>query len=339
MLSYDYFMQTNQMLTNGKRFKEMIDLCEYAISSAVWPMPLKRQCEALCRWTLAETYYFQIGDAKRARESYISFLKYVDNDMSMITEKPSLQEVMEDMYVKACVDMGQLAISYDEYFFYIKKSTSVRPLTQKQKGQMDNVAYNQIHGVSWCSNIMQLAELESDSIKSGAIDRLPCAAATYALLLIYPETEPPTDILRIAINNYSTYVCDLIGESILHCAAKKHPANPDNYRFIFEQAIDLVGGEFLEDMETRDIAEDAQKKMVEARSESIDKSNFYRYGYDSIAPAEVPDFIPPLILKEQIKQNLSRLPNSGCMVAFAIPMLSLGGIIAVVAIILTCLHG
>jgi len=337
MQSYDYFMQTSQMLNDGKRFKEAIELCEYAISSAVWPKPMKRQCEALCRWTMSEIYFYQIGDAKKAREGYTSFLKYVDRDISMITAAPSLQEVMEDMYVKACADMGQLAISYDEYFAFIKKIESVRQLTQKQKDQMGNVEYNRNHGISWCSNIVQLAELEAKSIESGAIDRLPNAVAMYSLLLLFPETDPPIDVLRIAINNYSSYVCRLIGESFLHCAAKKHPANPDNYRFIVEQAIDMVG-EFLGDMETQDEAKDAQKRLIEVRN-GLDKSNFYNYGFASIAPPGVRDFIPPLILKDQIKQRLSNegmseLSKSGCVAVLVILILSFSGIIAAATTIL-----
>jgi len=337
MLSYDYFIKINQMLAEGKRFKELIELCEYAISSAVWPPLMERQCEALCRWTMAESYFYHIGDAKKARESYMSFLKFVDKDISMITDAPTLQEVMEDMYVKACTDIGQLAISYDEYFAYIQKIKTVRPITAKQKDQMDNVEYNRNHGISWSRNIIQLAELEASSIEAGAIDRLPCGVAVYSLLLHFTETEPSIDMLRIAIKNYGGLVCRLIGESFLHCSAKKHPANPDNYRFILDQAIDLVG-EYLDDMETQDIAKEEQKKLIELRN-GLDKSNFYKYGFASTAPPGVRDYIPPLVLKEQIKQNLSNagtpdLPKQGCMALLAIPILLFCGIFAIIATII-----
>ena len=331
MLSSDYFIQTNQMLAENKRFKELIEFCEYAISSAVWLTPIERQCEALCRWTLAEHYFFNIGDAKKAREGYKSFLKYVDSDISMITEAPTFKEIMEDMYAKSCVGMGQLAISYDEYFTFIKKIETVRPLTKIQKNQMDNIEYNRYHGVSWCDNIVQSAQLEVKSVDSGALDRLPVAVAISSLLLIYPETEPPIDILRTAIDIYSVFVCRFIGASVLHCASKKHPSNPDNYRFILEQAIDLVG-EFLEDMEIQDIAKEAREKLVKMKRGN-DKSNFYNYGFASIAPPGVTDFIPPLILKEQMKQNLSNpgmpdLPKQGCMTLLAIPIIILCGMIS-----------
>ncbi|MCL2105831.1 MAG: hypothetical protein FWH26_02030 [Oscillospiraceae bacterium] len=341
MMSHDYFIQTQQMLIEGKRFKEAIDLCEYAIESAVWPTPMTRQCGALCRWNLAETYFYAIGDAKSARDGYIAFLQYVDDDMSMLTipSAPTLQEAMEDMYVKTCDDMGQLAISYDEYFYYIHKSESVRPLTQKAKNQLEAMEYNRNHGLSWSDNIVQLAELEAESVESNTIDRLPNAVALYSLFLLFPdEIDPTTDTLRIAIKNYSSCVCRLVGESILCCAAKGHPANPDNYRFIFEQAIALVS-EYLNDMETHDAATEARDKLVSARSESIDKSNFYNYGYASIAPPGVQDFIPPLVLKEQIRQNLSNpgragLPKTGCLPVLLIPILSFGGIIAAIVMLL-----
>lgn len=333
MLSYDYFIQTHQYTLENRRFKEAVDLCEYAISSAVWPSSMERQCEALCRWSLAETYFYQIGDAKNARETYMNFLSYVDGDWSMVSANPPQREVMEDMYVKACVDMGQLAISYDEYFYYIKKSEKARPLTEKQKQQFEAMEYNRNHGLSWCDNILQLAQLEHSTVESGGIGRLPCAVAMYSLFLLYPdETDPPIDVLKIALTNYSSFVCRLIDESILHSAAKNHPANPENYRFIFEQAIDLVSG-FTDDMETADAAKSAREKLTDAKSNSTDKSNFFNYGYASISPANVPDFIPPLILKEQIKQNLSNAGTqgtlkSGCLPMFILPVLLLGGIIA-----------
>jgi len=317
MLSYDYFIQFHQYLRENKRYKEEIDLCEYAISSAVWPTGIERQCEALCRWSLAETYFYHIGDAKKAREKYSNFLSYIDEDWSIISADLSRQEVMEDMYVKACLDIGQLAISYDEYFSYIRKSEKARPLTPSQKGQIKAVEYNRNKGLSWCDNIIQLAEVGLSSVKSGAIDRLAGTVAIYSLLLLYTEEiDTPIDALRIALINYSSLVCQLVGESILRCAAKNHPANPDNYRFIFEQAIDLVG-EFSEDMEILDEAKDAQNKLIEARSESIDKSNFHKYGYASVSPPNVQDYIPPLVLKEQIKTSLSNVgmqqfPKLGC---------------------------
>lgn len=315
MTNSDFFIQTSGLLHTSKRYKEHVELCEFAIASAVWPSSQKRQCEALCRWTLAETYYYSIGDAKKARESYVAFLQFVDNDISMIRAFPTLREVMEDMYVKACTDMGQLAISYDEYFEYIRKSEIVRPLTEKQAGQLASMEYNRTHGISWCNNILQLAELEIRSAESGAIDRLPCAIAMCSLLLLYPETDAPIDVLRTAITNYSALVCQLVGESFLYCAQRKHPANPDNYRFIFEQAIELVS-EYVNDMETQAVAKEAQQRLIEGKSESVDKSNFLKYGYASASPPEAPDYVPPLVLKEKIKKHLTtpqQNPQSCCL--------------------------
>jgi hypothetical protein len=216
---------------------------------------------------------------------------------------------MEDMYVKACFDMGQLAISYDEYFAYIKKGETVRAMTQTQKNKLDAVTYNREHNLSWSDNIVQLAELELKSVESGAPASLPCAVASYSLFLLYPEVDASVDILRLALQNYSSLVCRLVGESILRCASKNHPANPDNYRFILEQAIALVE-EYSDDMETHDAAEEAKAKLINTRSETVDKSKFHINGFDSAAPAGVWDFIPPLVLKEQIKKNLSK-PSSG----------------------------
>ena len=336
MQNHDYFMQTSQMLLEDKRYKEALELCEYATQNAVWSKPMERQCKALCMWTLAEAYFYQVGDAKSARDKYMLFLEYVDNDISMITAVRSLQEVMEDMYVQTCVNLGQLAVSYDEYFAFISKSESVRPLTQMREEQMHAVEYNRSHGMSWCDNIIQLAEVEARSVESGAIDRLPCAIAMYSLLLHYPETDPPIEVLRIALNNYSSFICRHVGESILHCAAKEHPANPDNYRFIFEQGIALVG-EFLDDMETMDAAKEAQAKLVDAKSDTVDKSNFFNNGYASAAPPNVSDFIPPLILKEQIEKKLGSAGGSGAAKSGCLPvlMLSLGCIIAAIAILLS----
>jgi len=338
MLSYDYFIQTHQYLLEHRRFKEAVDLCEYAISSAVWPSPMENQCEALCRWSLAETYFYSIGDAKSARESYTSFLDYVDKDWSIITAVASRREVMEDMYTKACFDMGQLAISYEEYFSFMDRSERARPLTQKQKQQKEAVQYNRDHGLSWCDNVVQLAELEAKHVESGNITVLPCAAALYSLFLLYPEIDPPVDILKIALNNYSSYVCRHIGESILHSAAKNHPANPDNYRFIFDQAIDLMS-EFFDDMETDAAARDARSKLIDSKSESIDKSNFFNYGYASTAPANARGFIPPMVLQEQIRENLSRAGapgpgRAGCAATLMIPILMLSGAAILIAAIL-----
>jgi len=299
---------------------------------------MESQCEALCRWSLAETYFYSVGDAKSARESYTSFLDYVDRDWSIITAVPSRREVMEDMYTKACFDMGQLAISYEEYFTFMDRSEKARSLTQKQAQQREAVQYNRDHGLSWCDNVVQLAELEAKLVESGEVTVLPCAVALYSLFLLYPEIDPPIEILLLALNNYSSYVCRHISECILHSAAKYHPANPDNYRFIFDQAIDLVG-EFFDDMETDAAARDAQKKLIDSKSASIDKSNFFNYGYASVAPANVKSFIPPMVLQEQIKENLSRAGTpgagrAGCATTLMIPVFLLSGVIILFAAML-----
>jgi len=339
MQNHDYFMQTNQMLLEGRRFKEAIELCVYAISSAVWQKPIERQCRALCLWTMAETYFYQVGDAAKAREAYMNFLDYVDSDISMITDAPPLREVMEDMYTRTCINLGQLAISYDEYFSFIKKSEPVRRLTQKHREQMEAVEENRNHGISWSDNVYQLAELELSSVESGDIARLPNAIAMFSLFLSYPEIDPSIDMLRVAIINYSSFVCKYVGESILNCAAKRHPANPDNYRFIFDTAIALVS-EYLDDMETHDTAKEAKEQLLSAMSGSTDKLNFYNNGYDSVAPPDAQGFIPPVVLRKQSAQKLSSPGPSaqskpGCTSAAVLPILALLSLIAVIAFMLS----
>jgi len=356
MLSHDYFMQTHQMLIENKRFKEFIDLCEYAITSAVWTTPMERQCEALCRWALANAYYHNMGDAKRARNGYISFLKYIDSDISMIKAVPSLREVMEDMYVKACMDMGQLAISYDEYFYYIKKIATVRPLTQKQKGIMDGVKFNRDNNQSWWDNVVQLTNLENDSIKSGDKSRLPYALAMHSLVLNFPEVVDGSDEqsqlynLIAAIKTYEKYLYEFLLDCFDYCVAKHHPIIPENYRFIFEEAIALVQ-KHIEDMETHDIAAKIHEDIVEFRQEFRDSIAEYNHNfkdYIETGPEEVRDLLPPrlsrklsikmprmssssiklsipsdyiqpYILQGQIKQNLSKTASVGSAGSAGLP--------------------
>ncbi|MCL2807071.1 MAG: hypothetical protein FWD27_02745 [Coriobacteriia bacterium] len=282
---------------------------------------------------LAQTYS-KTGNAVKAREGYISFLNYVDADISMVSAVFQLREVMEDMYTKACHDMGQLAISYDEYFLYIKKIETVRQHTQNQRAQMEAVQSNRNSGASWSDNIYQLAELELTSVESGDLTRLSYAASMFSLYLAYPQIDPPIDVLRIAIVNYSSFICKLVGESILYCAAKKQPANPDNYRFIYDTALALVS-EYLDDMETHDAAKEALDKLTSAMGESVDKLNFHNNGYASVAPSDAHDFTPPLLLQEQMKQTLSTpdsstKPSRGCVPAAIILLLAIAAIITVV---------
>jgi hypothetical protein len=327
MKSHNFFIQTIQMLLEGQRFREAIELCEYAIANAVWEPAMERQSAALCRWNLAEICFYRVGDAERAREEYMGFLRYVDADLSMITDAPPLREVMEDMYCKACIDMGQLAVSYDEYFYYLKKSESVRALTPRQKDVMQAVESNRRENVSWCGNIVQLAQLDADAVESGNIDRIPPARAMYSLILLYPDTiaseADALETLTKSIANYSLLTIRLVGESVMRCSAIKHPANPDNYLFIYEQANALVKS-YADDMETRAVAKEWLAKLAEVKT-VMEKSKFFEAGYDRIAPPGAAGYIPPVILKVKIKINLGK--PTGCMTVMAV-MAVLGSLIA-----------
>jgi hypothetical protein len=297
---------------------------------------MKDQCGALCRWTLAEDYFLTVGDGKLAREKYLSFLEYVDQDISMVTAAPPLREVMEDMYMNACYSMAQLSLSYDEYFQYMNKIKTVRPLTTLQSNELAATRSALDHAGSWCGQILQLADTYSKNAESGSKSGLGGAAAMYSLILSYPEVETSTTELLASINNYAVSVGELILGSVSPLSAPNIPIDPNNYIFILDRATDLIK-EYLEDLETKDAALKALDILNTIRP-SIYISNFADNHYDSTAPPDAPDFIPPLVLKKRYQTYLTRPMadsnlNNGCSIS--IGLLFLAALITVIYRIFT----
>jgi hypothetical protein len=248
-MDYNFFIKISGTLLADKRLREHIDLCKQASEKAYFP-----QYKILCLYTLA-CCYKEAGDAVSNRETLTDLFKILDSDRNIIYQIPSLQEVMEDMYVKACEHMGDCAISYSEYETYMHKIEEVRPLTELQKGQLELIESLKNEGRDWTYNIISLVQRYQNDNKFGD------AATLWSLLLIYRrQLRVSRDDINIAIHDYTATVFNLISECTSYCEQKKHPCHPYNYLFIVEKAIGIAG-EFQKDMSTQKEANEAIEKL------------------------------------------------------------------------------
>jgi hypothetical protein len=248
-------MKYSSELLLDKRLRENIDFCERALATANFP-----QYEVLCLYSLAGCYK-EAGDAVSARDSYFKLLEMCDSKKNIIYGQPSLQEVMEDMYVSTCDFIGLNAISYSEYETYMNKIEEVRPLTDLQKGQLELIENLKNEGRDWTFNIIQLAQKYQNDCAYGA------TACLYSLLLIYRrQLRVSPDNINLAITNYAGNIAHLIEECILYCEENKRPCNPYNYLFVVEKAINLIS-EYQNDMNTKEEANSAIEQLTLCKNE------------------------------------------------------------------------
>jgi hypothetical protein len=277
-------------MSADKRLREHIDVCKRALNNADFP-----QYKILCMYTLGACYR-EVGDAVSTREIDVKLLKTVDSDRSIIYKFPSLQEVMEDMYVKACEAMGQYAISYSEYETYMHKLKEVRPLTEHQKGQIKLIENLKNEGRDWTYNIKALIQNYERNSRFGDI------ASLYSLLLIYRrQLRVSRDNINLAIHNYAANILGLLSECMSYCEQKKYPVNPYNYLFILEKAIDIIS-EFQTDMSTQKEANAAIVKLTELRNHFEERQ---RNGAEIYFNYNKNGYLSPRQLEEAIRENES----------------------------------
>jgi hypothetical protein len=280
----------SEILRADKRMRERIDLCKRALETADFP-----QYKILCIWTLGGCFG-ECGDAVSKREEMIKLLEILDSDRSIIYKQPSLQEVMEDMYISACASMGQYAISYSEYETYMHKIKEIRPFTELQKGQIELIENLKNEGRDWAYNIKALVQnYQTDN-------RFGDAASLYSLLLIYRrQLRVSRDDINMSIHNYTANILNFVSECMFYCEQKRHPVNPYNYLFILEKAIDTVS-EFQKDMSTQKDANEVIENLSVLKNhfEERQRKNakiYYSYNKN--------EYLSPKQLEKEIRKNES----------------------------------
>ncbi|MDR1879450.1 MAG: hypothetical protein LBQ78_00770 [Tannerellaceae bacterium] len=289
-MDHNFFIKISSgILLPDKRLREHIDFCKRALESADFP-----QYQMLCLSALAGSYR-EAGDAVSAREVNIKVLERLDAEKEIIYKAPSLQEVMEDMYVTACEAMGQYAISYSEYETYMNKIKEVRPLTEQQAGQLELVENLKNEGRDWTYNILALANRYQDNTQFEE------AMALYSLLFIYRrQLRVSRENINLAIHNYTANVLNLISGCIAYCEENGDPCNPYNYLFIIEKAITLVS-EFQKDMSTKKEADDAIESLTSLKNafeEELQEKGAEFYDYYSSG-----GYMSPKLLEDEIRNN------------------------------------
>jgi hypothetical protein len=257
-----------------------------------------RQFRVLCMYNTAALWLEEAGDGSMARQKFFELLQFIETDMSMITEVPSLKEVMEDMYIKTCVIISDLALSYEEYEQHMAKIEKMRPYTPLQKEQMELIQNMKNEGHSWLVNILSLAERHV----SNGQDQFGKAAALYQLVLENRrKLRPSRADLKIAAYNYGTTMYNLVQKHLNYCHATKTPCNPDNYLFMLEKTISVLeeSKRDVGDLQTTDNCIANLNRMLE-KLMAI-KWNVESTGYNYTRPSSTKNSV---VTEEQMKSKV-----------------------------------
>ncbi|MDL2237385.1 hypothetical protein LJC56_06105 [Christensenellaceae bacterium OttesenSCG-928-K19] len=280
----DDFIQMAQQLTAEHRIKEALDFV-YAHSEP----DNFRQFRVLCLYTAAGLWQEEAGDGETARQKLFEILQFIEEDMSMITEVPSLQEVMEDMYIKTCELICDMALSYEEYEQHMAKIALIRPYTTFQKGQMELIQNMKDEGQPWVVNMFLLAErYVGNGVDGQQQDRYANAAALYQLILQNRRLLRPSRAdLKIAGGNYGAYMFNLVQKHLSYCHTTSTPCNPDNYLFMLDKARDVLE-ESKRDVGDPAMTDELMTELSRTKTKLLEmKAKAEAAGYNYTRPGEV----------------------------------------------------
>ncbi len=277
-----YFFSAFGHLSEGQRLRETVDLCEATVDTA-----RDEQFKALCLENLGEYAFFSVGDAELARENCKAAIDMMDADIGVLYSNPmpDRRTLMEDMYIKLCEMMAQLAVSFDEYFEYMEKIKKFRNLTPLQSGQVELVESLKAEGRDWAYNIQGLADRYISSGGFGA-----SAALHYLLIANRRQLRLPRGHLEAALVNYSKSVRDNVTKCMSVCNEKRIPCNPYNYLFLVDKAIGTVES-CIGDVQNKEPVDaelealrDLKEKLEEIDRKSAERGyNYTGPGYKSLA--------------------------------------------------------
>lgn len=232
------FTTRSQQQIAAHKVREALD---YALNSARetdYP-----QFKILCLHTVLEVCQYYAGDGEACRAWCLAMLDWTDKNPGVISDIPSLREVMEDMYIKQCLIMADVALSYEEYFEYMEKIKTVRPHTALQSSQMDLIASMRDEGQPWSMNMLLLAARYAGvSGSTGQTSTMYGSAASLYGLILQNRRKlrlSRTD-LKMCVTNYSASIGNLTAQAGNYYMNISGRLEPNDYLFMIDKAIRLI---------------------------------------------------------------------------------------------------
>ncbi|HWR61808.1 MAG TPA: hypothetical protein VN580_09370 [Clostridia bacterium] len=256
------FIGKSQQQIASYRVREAL---EYALSSAReagYP-----QFKILCLHTVVEVCHYYAGDGEASRAWCFALLDWMDKNPGVITDIPSLREVMEDMYIKQCEIIADVAISYEEYFKYMEKIKSVRPHTSLQSSQVELIGSMQAEGQPWSANMLLLAaRYAGANSNTGQSNTMYGSAASLYGLMLQNRRKlrlSRTD-LKMSVTNYSASIGNLVAQADNYYKNISGRFEPNEYLFMIDKAIRVIN-ESKRDIMEPDAGEEEIGYLTEQR--------------------------------------------------------------------------
>jgi len=274
------FIGKSQQQIASHRVREAL---EYALNSAReahYP-----QFKILCLHTVVEVCHYHVGDGEASRAWCFALLDWVDKNRGVITDIPSLREVMEDMYIKQCEIIADAALSYEEYFEYMEKIKSIRPHTALQSSQVELIRSMQDEGQPWSANMLLLAvRYAGANGDTGQFNTMYGSAASLYGLMLQNRRKlrlSRTD-LKMSVTNYSASIGNLVTQADSYYKNTPGRLDPNEYLFMIDKAVRLIN-ESKRDIMEPDAGEEEIGYLTEQREALLDMSPL------SIAVTSPPD--------------------------------------------------
>lgn len=232
------FIEKSQQQITTHKIREALDYALNSAREAHYP-----QFKILCLHTIVEICHYYAGDGEASRAWCSSLLDWMDKNRGVISDIPSLREVMEDMYIKECELLADAAISYEEYFKSMDRIKGIRPHTDIQKGQIDLIRSMQEEGQAWSTNMLLLATryAGTNDNMGNSNTMYGSAASLYSLILQNRrKLRLSRNDLKLAMINYSASIGNITEAADNYYKSSAGRLNPNDYLFMYEKAISLV---------------------------------------------------------------------------------------------------
>ncbi len=232
------FTAKSQQQIAAHKVREALDYALNSAREADYP-----QFKILCLHTVLEACHYYAGDGEACRAWCLALLDWTGKNPGVISDIPSLREVMEDMYIKQCEIMADIALSYDEYFEYMEKIKSVRPHTALQSSQVDLIASMRDEGQPWSVNMLLLAARYAGANGStGQSSTMYGSAASLYGLMLQNRRKlrlSRTD-LKMCATNYSASIGNLVAQADNYHKNISGYLDPNDYLFMLDKAIRII---------------------------------------------------------------------------------------------------
>lgn len=232
------FIEKSGQQIKSHRIREAMDYALSCAREADYP-----QFKILCLHTVVEICHFYAGDGEASSAWCSSLLNWMDKNPGVLTDIPSLREVMEDMYIKECELLADAATSYEEYFGAMERIQHIRSHTDLQGGQVELTKSMQAEGQPWSNNMMSLVTRYSGSNDGmGQLGSMHGSAATLYGLLLQNRRKlrlSRTD-LKLVMKNYSISIGNITAAADDYYKNSLGSLNPNDYLFMYEKAARLI---------------------------------------------------------------------------------------------------